>query len=298
MLNSSAYKARRTGTGAVSLRARGSGFLTLDHIRSEVPSIFAEEKHSSRSERYTYIPTNVILEGLVNEGFVVVEASQGGSRQEGKADFTKHSVRLRLADNAPALVGVTDQLYPEILLSNAHDGTGAYKLIPAAYRVLCANGLVSSSSLGEQKIPHKGDVMSEVIEGAFRVVNSLPKVIETAEEWGQIRLTYEQQQVFAHAAAATRWEPENREDPNAYAAPVPVSALNRTFRAGDQGPDLWRTYNRLQEGIIKGGQRYELEGANGKKTQRRVRPVTGIDDNRRVNQSLWMLAERMAELVK
>ena len=31
--------------------------LTMEELFSTVPSVFSEEKHESRSDRYTYIPT-------------------------------------------------------------------------------------------------------------------------------------------------------------------------------------------------------------------------------------------------
>lgn len=43
--------------------------LSDDQIRRVAPSIFADGKHESRSERYTYIPTIEVLRGLRNEGF-------------------------------------------------------------------------------------------------------------------------------------------------------------------------------------------------------------------------------------
>ena len=43
--------------------------LTDDQIRLVAPSIFAEEAHDSRSDRYTYIPTSVVLNKLRSEGF-------------------------------------------------------------------------------------------------------------------------------------------------------------------------------------------------------------------------------------
>lgn len=296
-LNSHRPFRRSSASGAALIRARDAAGLSLDEIRVRVPSIFAESKHDSRSEKFTYIPTNVILERLIKEGFIPVEASQGGSRQEGKSDFTKHAVRLRLAGNEPATVGRGDRLYPEIMLMNAHDGTSAYKLIPAAYRVLCSNGLVSSQSLGEQKVPHKGDVIGEVIEGAFRVLETLPQVVETAQHWSEIQLNARQQLAFAETAAELRWEPQLIGEQRVRTAPVPAEALNDAQRVGDNGADLWRTFNRVQEGIMKGGQSYTLRDEQGRRKQsRKVRPVNGVDDNRRINQALWTLTERMAEL--
>ncbi|MDE2274843.1 MAG: DUF932 domain-containing protein, partial [Burkholderiales bacterium] len=47
-----------------------------DQMRKAAPSIFAEGKHASRSERYTYIPTIDVLHGLRREGFEPFMAAQ------------------------------------------------------------------------------------------------------------------------------------------------------------------------------------------------------------------------------
>ena len=69
--------------------------LSEDQMRAAAPSVFAEGKHASRSERYTYIPTIEVLRGLRKEGFEPFMVAQGASRIEGKAEFTKHMVRMR-----------------------------------------------------------------------------------------------------------------------------------------------------------------------------------------------------------
>ena len=42
--------------------------LNNDQLFKIAPSIFAGEKHESRSERYTYIPTIQVVDGLRSEG--------------------------------------------------------------------------------------------------------------------------------------------------------------------------------------------------------------------------------------
>ena len=39
--------------------------LTLDQLRKLAPSIFAASAHSSRSDRFTYLPTSVIVEAMI-----------------------------------------------------------------------------------------------------------------------------------------------------------------------------------------------------------------------------------------
>ncbi|WP_139154205.1 DUF932 domain-containing protein, partial [Enterobacter hormaechei] len=53
-----------------------------------VPSAFSSDKHDSRSERYTYIPTINILDRLRDEGFQPYYATQSRTRDQDKRDFT------------------------------------------------------------------------------------------------------------------------------------------------------------------------------------------------------------------
>lgn len=55
-------------------------------LRAVAPSIFAEAKHSGRSDRYTYIPTFDILAGLRKEGFEPFMVCQTRVRAEGMRD--------------------------------------------------------------------------------------------------------------------------------------------------------------------------------------------------------------------
>ena len=51
-----------------------------------VPGIFGEEKHTSRSQNYTYIPTITVLESLQREGFQPFFACQTRVRDPGRGD--------------------------------------------------------------------------------------------------------------------------------------------------------------------------------------------------------------------
>ncbi len=55
---------------------RSDAPLTNDEIARVAPSIFAEEAHDSRSERYLYIPTVKVLDALRTEGFQPFMACQ------------------------------------------------------------------------------------------------------------------------------------------------------------------------------------------------------------------------------
>ncbi len=60
--------------------------LTDDELMQFVPSVFSGDKHESRSERYTYIPTINIINKLRDEGFQPFFACQSRVRDLGPAN--------------------------------------------------------------------------------------------------------------------------------------------------------------------------------------------------------------------
>jgi hypothetical protein len=115
---------------------RGDRPLSEEQMRHAAPSIFAEGKHASRSERYTYIPTIDVLRGLKREGFEPFMVAQGASRVEGKEAYTKHMVRLRHQGGSALQARPEAQ---EIILINSHDGASSYQMLAGLFR-LCPAG--------------------------------------------------------------------------------------------------------------------------------------------------------------
>ena len=97
--------------------------LSDDQIRAVVPSIFAEDKHASRSERYSYIPTAAVLTELRQEGFQPFMVCQTRVRQDDRRAYTKHLIRLRYASQ------INGAEANEIILLNSHDGTSTYLML-------------------------------------------------------------------------------------------------------------------------------------------------------------------------
>ncbi len=105
--------ASRFGRNKVGMRSDVP--LTDDQIRAVAPSIFADCKHASRSDRYTFIPTIDVLAGLKKEGFQPFMVAQGQSRIAGKTEYTKHLVRMR---HGSGQIGTKPEAN-EIILINA-----------------------------------------------------------------------------------------------------------------------------------------------------------------------------------
>jgi hypothetical protein len=287
-------RTQKFGRGSVILTARGNEAISMEEIQAKTPAVFAEAKHDSRSERYTYIPTREVLAGLIGEGFMPYEVRQGGSNDEIKRAHTKHMIRLRHQSTGFAPIRAGDVIVPELILLNSHDGTSAYKLTSGAFRMVCTNGLIAGEIFDEVRVAHKGDVRDNVIEGAFRVMGQFPELMENAREFSAVTMSDGEQLAFARAARELRWEAN---DQGNSAAPIEPATLLRAKRREDAEPSLWATFNRVQENLIRGEQSYvHTSQATGRRSNRQTVAVNGIDQNRAINRALWTLTEEMRKL--
>lgn len=262
--------------------------LSEDQMRFAAPSIFAESKHASRSDRYTYIPTIDVLRGLRKEGFEPFMVAQGGSRVEGKAEFTKHMIRMRHTGQVHTRPEVN-----EIILINSHDGASSYQMLAGMFRFVCCNGLVVGDVVEDIRIPHKGNIQGDVIEGAFRVLDEFAAVGEHTDAMKSLQLQPPEEIAFAKAALALRFG-DHESDAAGERRPPPVTAEQLTVarRPEDIGHSLWTTFQRVQENVMRGGQ--AGRSAQGRRLQ--TRPVGSIDRGVSLNRALWMLAEEMRKL--
>jgi hypothetical protein len=264
---------------------RGDEPLSEDQMRRTAPSIFAEGKHASRSERYAYIPTIDVLRGLRREGFEPFMVAQGRSRVEGKTEFTKHMLRLRHAGRLQ-----TRSEANEIILINSHDGASSYQLLCGQFRYVCHNGLVVGDVVEDIRIPHRGDAQAEVIEGAFRVLDQFDTVEAHTEAMKALQLDPAEEIAFATAALALRFGERGVEETGGHRpAPVTAEQLNEARRDEDVGHDLWKVFQRVSENATRGGQ----PGRTVHGRRMHTRPVAAIDRSVSLNRALWMLAEEM-----
>ena len=265
--------------------------MTDDDLRQVAPSIFATDRHESRSERFTYIPTYEVVAGLRAQGFVPVRAIQGNSRVEGKAEFTKHMIRFQHPDFAARRS--MGAVAPEVVLLNAHDGTSSYRTMSGVFRSICTNSMiVMEDGATDLRIPHKGDVLSQVIEGSFTVIEQSRLTLDRADAWAGVQLDQAEAQVMAEAAHIVRFGDAEGETET----PIKPAQLLAPRRRDDVGNDLWRVFNRVQENAIRGGLSAIGRDANNRPRRATSRPVKAIDADVKINRALWHLTERMAAL--
>jgi hypothetical protein len=258
-----------------------NAILNSDQLHNLVPSAFAVTPWERMSDRYRMVPTSDVIDILGERGFRPVMAMQSRSRIPGKANYTRHMIRFRHDAFLELNVG---QELPELVMSNSHDGTAAYRFNSGIFRLVCSNGLVvASADFGGISVRHKGgeDFPQRIIDATYQIIEETPKTLATIEEWKQIQLTPPQATALASAAVElidTSIEPHQLLTPR---------------RSEDKKPDLWTTFNRVQESILKGG--ISTTAPTGRRTT--TRPVKSVDRDIRLNKALWTLASKLAESI-
>lgn len=271
----------------------GQRALTEDELFRIAPSIFACDAHHSRSERFAPIPTIEVVRSLNKEGFSVVGAKQALVRN-GNVSHGKHMLRLRRIDDRQYEVG--DSVF-ELLLKNANDGSAAYDLLAGLFRVLCKNSLVAEPTEAQTlRVRHTGDVQQKVIEGSYTVLERAEEIADKAQRWGGIQLTEQHRLAFAKGALVERFgEVENQPGtPDTDIQPTQVLAARRYE---DHGRDLWKTFNVVQENLMRGWLTSTGRTANGQRRRSTTREVNGIDQSVAFNRGLWTMADWLARKV-
>ena len=136
------------------------------------------------------------------------------------------------------------------------------------------------------RVPHKGNVTDQVIEGAYEVVSGFEQVQHSRDAMRAITLDDGEAEVFARSALTLKYDDSGK------ALPITENQVLRPRRFDDNASDLWSIFNRVQENLVKGG----LTGRTANGRQRQTRPVQGIDQNLRLNRALWLLADGLRQL--
>lgn len=259
----------------------GGGGITPDLLAQVVPGIDCPAPAPTVGPKYGYVSTRQVLSGLQTEGWQVVGAGTALTRLPERRRYAQHLVRLR----HPGLPSL-DEGYPELVVRNGHGGNSSFQVMGGFFRTICANGLVvQSAALGSFSVYHRASAVQGVVEAAGRVAAALPEVVRRIEDWRTRWIDVDAQRDFAERALALRWPAGD--------APLDAPALLAARRPQDEGDDLWRILNRVQEGLLRGAE--PTPGwprpvtATGR--VRAVRGVRSVTEQTRINLGAWALAE-------
>ena len=186
-----------------------------------------------------------------------------------------------------------DTVYPQILLTNSHDGKNSFKFQAGLFRMICENGLViADESFEDYSIRHMGYDFESLQSLIKEMVANLDVTVESMNKMKQIELDENQQLELAKKLLDIRLEGTG----NAYDDYQPKS-INYSQRKEDNGVDLWSVFNRQQENIIEGNFRYfngekyaKYENVNMEYLGRNARPIKNFKQDMDVNKKMFAAA--------
>jgi hypothetical protein len=179
-----------------------------------------------------------------------------------------------------------DNVWPQIIMTNSHDGKNSFTFQAGMYRLVCSNGLViADQEFGSMKIRHMGYDFDTLRETINEMVEKLPLTVESMNKFKQTELTQPQKYDLARKALATRFKMrENQKVDQVYR--IDLDEFLKPVRKEDAGNDLWSVFNLVQEKVVEG----DFEYVSGVK-MRKARKIKNFKQDLDVNQKLFEVAK-------
>lgn len=260
---------------------KGLNVLTAEDFNRVCPSFYAEAPKHDVSDRYAFLNTREIAVQLWDQGWMPTYAGEQRANKLENKGFTRHTVRwsnpdFNLGNERIELVGV-----------NSHNRSAAFAFYCGVFRMVCANGMITQSAdYGQFKVKHVGDIESQVQEAIDGIAQNANLIAGNIDTMKAIELTPDEQGVFARTAHTYIYGDNT--------APIEPERLLTARRIEDKGNDLWSTFNRVQENVLKGGLRGHIRNPRtGRIGRRTTRPVKSISKDVKLNKALWSMAEEL-----
>jgi len=257
------------------------------------------------SKHYSFVPTMNVVNDLRTLGYEVTDAVQVKARKKSTNGYQKHMITLEHPDHKIDQVkeveladGTTEtqiqpaEEYPQLLLTNSHDGGNAFSLSAGIFRLVCSNGLViKTEDYGTARLVHKGYSFEAVQKLVKEFEETRGEVINKITAMKKVELTKAQQIEFAKKAALLRFTAKSYNEDN-IADVVQIDDLLNAERPEDKGNGLYEVYKRVQESLVKGKYLYAASGSINKEGTkvRKGREIKNFKQSIDVNKKLSALA--------
>ena len=255
-------------------------YLTKENMMSMAPSVFAEKPSSEVSKHYTHIPTTKVIDDMELLGWKPIDVKEVKARKSSTKGFQKHLVTFR-NDDVVINGEDGDTVYPQILLTNSHDGKNAFQFQAGLYRLVCSNGLVIADTQFEAvKMRHMGYTFEDLQEKIKEMVEKLPLTVESMNKMKAQEMEQEQILQFAKDAINTRFSEKEMNR-----IKIDYDELIKPVRKEDSGSDLWSVFNVVQEKILTGDFEYRAAGK-----VRKAREIKNFKQDMKINKELFDVA--------
>ena len=270
-------------------RYANDAFLNADKIQELAPAVYTETKNPERSNRYAHINTAQAITILADHGYQVTQAAQVRNRTQAATLYGQHMIALSNPDIAPG----DGEGRPEIVLYNSGDGKSALRMFAGFYRFICSNGIVAGNGF-EVKAAHYQTTAGKFEEMIKTAGERLPVMYDNVTRLKAFEVPYQAEIRLAEQAMKLRWNeypaPIMQSDikPGTYAAGSTAVGLLKIKRSEDLQPNAWTIFNKIQEGLIRGGPEViSVTKNNPGGSYRKSKALGSVASSLKVNRNLW-----------
>ncbi|MCG5531545.1 DUF945 domain-containing protein [Halorhodospira halochloris] len=115
-----------------------------------------------------------------------------------------------------------------------------------------------AGALGAMRVRHGRHVVDSILEHSVELVGHLPRIAERVEAFRTTPIRRGEEQDFAQQALALRYGEDWQR-----LSPVDPDSILEAQRVEDAEGTIWSVFSRVQENLLKGGLRVDLEGGGG-----------------------------------
>jgi hypothetical protein len=236
--------------------------------------------HPKMTEKYEFIDTRKVCETMFDLGYEISDIRTPVRRNEAVKGFGVHEVDFR----HPKLLKGHNGVAPRIIFMNSYDGSLSARIMSGLIRFACSNGLVLGDSVEQERFIHMGSYEDQLASKLVEANDRMNSLFDKTDRFETITLDPSDYFEMAKEGLALRFEDTKIEvDPK-------VALMPR--REEDMKADLWTTWNRLQENLMRGG----LPGVNANGNDTMTSPLNNLQRTNKLNRDLWDILEKTAEL--
>lgn len=247
-------------------------------------SYVQDQRHAKVSQRYNPIQASAVGQAMDAAGLSIVSLSTGRARHEDKKDFQRTLTRYRGPE-------VTPGVFLDIVYDSKHMGRGVDCIYVGIFRMVCTNGLFTGTSFFQHEVRHSGDTYANLNEGIAAALGMQTKLADMVTRMQGVILTPEQREIFARDAIKLLTPSDTIQVKH---------RLLKPNRESDASPDLWTTFNLIQENSVKGNNMvYSINSVDRNKapavrnmTARAIKPNSAKDLD--FNQAFFDIALKLA----
>lgn len=240
------------------------------------------------SKNYGFIDTKIVQYELEKLGFILEKTVINKVRKPEKLGYQRH----RLVFNHPDFFIDPSNKF-QLLVQNSHDGSESLRLNLGVYRLICANGLIKGDTKFSIKIKHSKNSINEFLRNIEFFISQINTEKDKIVAMQNKQLNKDQINDLKNKVFDLKFGQfivdKTKENKKVI---VELDTIDTIRRIEDQNNDLYSVLNRIQESIIRGGIKYQIEQNNTVKNFS-TRKVNSIKENTRLNQELFNLADQL-----